>query len=56
MALTRHRVAALIALAGAACALTGIAMIYVPAALIAGGIGLLALGLAADVDGRGKRQ
>lgn len=57
MALTRRRAAAAAALIGAVATVTGITMIYLPAALIAGGLGLLAFGLAADVGpARGERR
>lgn len=43
--LNPSRIAALITLAGVASLIAGLALIYVPAAFVVGGAGLIALGL-----------
>ena len=53
--MNRKTLAALVAVLGGAVASAGIALIYVPAALIAAGVGLLAFGLVGvDVDRGGS--
>jgi hypothetical protein len=56
MALTRRAIAMAIVLIGGACAVAGVAMISVPAALLAAGAGLIVFGLlGVDVDGGERR-
>ena len=48
--MNRKLLAALVCIAGAGLVVAGLALIYVPAAFIAGGVGLLTAGLLADFE------